>query len=355
MNLLFLIHDMSHGAGTERVLSTLANELAERGYSINIVSCQNGLSSTFELHENIHLDTLKGEQILNPILRKINNIKKLRDICKQTKFDVIICVDVTLCLYLPFINVNHSKVIAWEHFSYDVVFGSKLQKIARKFSASYCDALVVLTKADLKCYMDNEKFIKNIVQINNPINITQNIKYKEEKKTVLAVGRLENEKGFDLLLQSWKLVEDKYPEWRLKIVGEGSKRAELESLSTNLKLLKVSLSGYTSNIELEYENADIFVCSSRSEGFGMVLIEAQSYGIPVISFDCPVGPGEIIENGKNGILVENGETQKLAEAIKELIENTELRELLAKNAKYTVMQFNAKAVASEWENLFKTL
>lgn len=355
MKLLFLIHDMTHGAGTERVLATLVNELAERGYSITIASCQNGLSSAFKLHKNIKLDTLRGEQVSNPLLRKFNNIKRLRHICKQTKFDIIVCVDVTLCLYLPFVNINRSKVVAWEHFSYDVIFGSKLQKIARKFSARYADALVVLTKADLNCYINNEKHIKNIVHINNPIDITQNIKYKEEKKTVLAVGRLEYEKGFDLLLQSWKLIEPHHPEWCLKIVGDGSKRSELEALSKELNLHNVSLIGYTSNIQGEYETADIFVCSSRSEGFGMVLIEAQAYGVPVISFDCPIGPGEIIQDGENGILVENGETQKLAQAIEKLINDKELRKLLIKYGKYTVMKFDSKVIASQWENLFQNL
>lgn len=355
MKILFFIHDMSNGAGTERVLSTLSNQLVKNSHTIDILSCQNGTVSHFDLSPSINLYSLEGEKTNNTILRRFNSILKFRKICKKNKYDFIVCVDVTLALYLPFANVNSSKIIAWEHFNYFAVSGSKLQKIARSLSSRFCDALVVITKDDYKNYINNEKHIKKIKQIYNPIVINKGLNSPLREQIVLAVGRLEPQKDFHALLDVWKGITNEMSDWRLKIVGDGSERGLLESRIRDEKIKNVYLQGYSNDIKDEYQKASILVCSSLFEGFGMVLIEAQENGLPIISFDCPVGPREIIENEVNGLLVESGDKQGLASAIVELAKSPIKRDKFSANALETVKRFDINEIVKQWETLFLEL
>lgn len=355
MKILFFIHDISHGAGTERVLTRLANDLTNMNIDISILSCQNGEESHFPIEKRIKLYSLQGEREKNALLRKINGIQKIRKLCKNQRFDFIICVDVSLMLYIPFIKKKNIKVIAWEHFSYYIV-QSKIQKYARKYSIKHADAIVVLTKKDKENYIHNEKKIQPVVQIYNPILLNNKIiPIIKRKYVVLAVGRLEKEKGFDLLLEAWEIIEKKNFDWSLKIIGEGSQKDCLETIIREKKLYRAKICSYSNYIEEEYKEAGIFVCSSRYEGFGMVLIEAQNFGLPVISFNCPIGPSEIIENKVNGILVEKENIKQLAEQIMYLINHKELRELLAKNALISVKKFDNHLIAFKWKKMFDLL
>ena len=359
MKILFFIHDMSNGAGTERVLSTLSNHLVKKSYNVDILSCQNGTVSQFDLSSSINLYSLEGEKTNNRILRRVKSIFKFREICKKNKYDFIICVDVTLALYLPFVNVNSSKIIAWEHFNYFAIAGSKLQKLARSLSSRFCDALVVITKDDYKNYINNEKHIKKINQIYNPIIINQRVDSKIDsavrEKIILAVGRLEPQKNFQALLDVWKSIADEMDGWLLNIVGDGSERAVIESRIRDEKIKNVYLQGYSNDIKDQYQKAGILVCSSLFEGFGMVLIEAQENGLPIISFDCPVGPREIIQNEINGLLIENGNKQKLASAIVELSKSSTKRDQFSTNALKTVKRFDVNEIVKQWERLFLEL
>lgn len=353
MKLLFLIHNMSHTAGTERVLSTISNELITRNYDITIASCREGLKSGFKLDRRIKLVSLAGEKYSNTIARKVNGIKKLKALNKKNKFDFIICVDVSLVFYAMFSKNNTSKIIAWEHFNYGVNIGSKLQKYARSISCKKTDALVVLTENDKELYLKNEKSIKRVVRIYNPIKYDNKEWNVKRENIVLAVGRLEDQKGFDLLLQAWKNIENKYKDWKLCIVGKGKKETQLKALMNTLQLQNVEFAGYKSDVDKEFRKASVFVCSSRFEGFGMVILEAQANEIPVVSFDCPYGPSELIKNNETGILIENGNIEKLSEGIEDLINDENKRLKLAENAKKWSQNFDVIKICDEWERLFK--
>ena len=133
-------------------------------------------------------------------------------------------------------------------------------------------------------------------------------------KTVLAVGRLHEQKGFDLLLQAWKRIEDQYPDWTLRIAGEGPKRTELENRIQDLQLQHVVLAGHTDDVKNEYAKASLFVLSSRYEGLPLALIEAMWSGMPCVSFDCPQGPSELLAE-ERGWLVPNGDIEALAKQL----------------------------------------
>mgnify|MGYP001026284292 FL=1 len=353
MKLLFLIHNMSHRAGTERVLSSIANELAGRYYDITIASCRDGRNSGFKLDKRIKLVSLEGEKYGNPVVRRLKGIGKIRKLNKKNEYDYIICIDVSLVFYAMFAKYKNTKIIAWEHFNYGVNTGSKLQSYARHISCKNADILVVLTDRDKELYEKNEKDIKKIVRIYNPIT-TDNREWDIQRdKTVLAVGRLENQKGFDLLLDGWKNIEDKYSDWKLRIAGVGSKEAQLKQQMSDLQLKNVQFAGYIDDINEEFRKASVFVCSSRFEGFGMVILEAQANELPVVSFDCPYGPSELIKDGYTGILVENGDVPALSAGIEKLINDKDLRSRLAIEAKKWSESFNVTGICDRWEKLLK--
>lgn len=170
-------------------------------------------------------------------------------------------------------------------------------------------------------------------------------------KQVIAAGRYMPQKGFDLLITAWRLVSDRHPDWLLRIYGDGM-REELQQQIDRLKLQENCILEHTvTNIVDKYCESSIFVLSSRYEGFGMVLVEAMACGVPPVSFACPCGPKDIISDGEDGFLVENGNVFALAEKICRLIEDEKLRKRMGALARINVKRFEIDRVASDWKQL----
>lgn len=175
------------------------------------------------------------------------------------------------------------------------------------------------------------------------------------KKQVLAIGRLDAQKGFDLLIDSWEIVHQNNSDWILNIYGQGEWKEMLEEKIRSKSLQEnIFLKGISNNVEEIMLDHSIFVLSSRYEGFGMVLAEAISCGIPCVSFDCKEGPSEIL-NVDSGILVQENDIQGLANGIIKLINNEDLRANMGKIAKENSLQFSKERVMNEWLRLFQSL
>ena len=220
---------------------------------------------------------------------------------------------------------------------------SKLRKL---------DSFVVLTEKDKEAWVE----LDNVCVIPNPLSfIPQNIS-KLTGKRVIAVGRYCHEKGYDLLLKAWLIVQNSIADWRLEVFGEGDRSQYEEMISSlNMDRHRCILHGRSSNIQDEFEKSSLAVCSSKFEGFGLVITEAMSCGLPVVSFDCPWGPRAIIHDGEDGLLVENGNVEKLADAIIWMIQHPEMRSKMASKAVENVQRFSIEKIAEKWKSLFDAL
>jgi len=176
-----------------------------------------------------------------------------------------------------------------------------------------------------------------------------------ESKHVIAVGRYSPEKGFDLLMDAWAIVTLKHPDWKLNIYGTGDYKT-FQNMAIE-KGVSQSLTCHppTSTIYNEYYRSSIFVLSSRHEGFGLVILEAMSVGLPVVAFACPSGPKALISNNSDGILVENGNTKELADKICYLIENPDIRKKMGRNAIIKSNEYPKDKIMQKWVDLFESL
>lgn len=212
------------------------------------------------------------------------------------------------------------------------------------------DRFVVLTEEDKASWTE----LSNVVVIPDPLAFDIDQVSPLTNKRVIAVGRYVYQKGFDLLLQAWKKIEQQHPDWELAIYGMGE-RTPYEQLIDKLQIdrNRCHLNGSTPDIKAEYLNSSLFVFSSRFEGFGMVLIEAMACGLPVVSFDCSCGPKDIVRNNEDGLLVPSGCVDSLAEAMHQMMSDESLRQKMAKVATKNVQRYKLNKVCQHWQKIFE--
>lgn len=227
-----------------------------------------------------------------------------------------------------------------------VWMNSLLQKLKR------LDRFVVLTEKDKEAWVE----LDNVYVIPNPLSFAPQTISKLTEKRIIAVGRYSHEKGYDLLLKTWSIVQDRITDWRLEIFGEGD-RSQYDRMVRylNIDRHRCVLNGRSDNIQEEFINSSLAVCSSKFEGFGLVITEAMVCGLPVVSFDCPWGPRAIINDGEDGLLVENGNVEKLAEALVEMAQHPEKLRSMAAKAVENVQRFKIDQIAEKWKSIFDAL
>lgn len=360
MNICFLISSINNSGGTERVVSIIANNLVEKGFNVSIISLIGGGVPFFDFNKKIKINYL---YFFNPSFYRnfIDCSFKIRKFVKKDKVETLIVVDSIQCLFstvaLYGLDVKH---ICWEHFNFTVndngknIFGYKLKfrKIARLLAANNCDKIITLTEKDKLLWQKGLANIKaEINAIPNPSpyeNVASFPKFRN--KTAIALGRLTYQKSFDLLVEAWAKVYKIHPDWSLQIIGSGEDELKLKE---QVKLLGIEKSvqfiPVTQNVVQYYEQASLYCMSSRFEGLPMVLLEAQAFGLPVVSFDCNTGPSDLIQPGENGYLVPCFDTTLFAQAIMQVIElDDSSYRLMCEKAKAKNNEFYCDKIINKW-------
>jgi GalNAc-alpha-(1->4)-GalNAc-alpha-(1->3)-diNAcBac-PP-undecaprenol alpha-1,4-N-acetyl-D-galactosaminyltransferase len=326
------------GHGAERAAACLVNNFSKLGYEVVLMKLDNE-KSFYELNSNIEIINLNINKASSNKFKAIkNNIKSIlitRRAIKKVKPDVIMCFSITTIFLSVFSAIGTKiKVIGSEQSNPYYSLNGSLWKPAKKILSPLCDGFIFQTERAAAFYpkrvREKSIIIPNAIYNDDIYNVV--IPEKKEK-IVCSVGRLIELKGFDVLIRAFHKIHDRIPEYKLVIYGEGNYRGKLEHLINQLSLNdKVLLPGLTNHIEQKLVNAETFVLSSRHEGMPNTLLEAMALGLPCVSTNCEMGPAELIDNMKNGILVEVDNIEKMSEAILLTIKDKNIAKKLSDEA-----------------------
>lgn len=377
MKIFYIYTALLTKGGADRVLTEKANWLAEHDYEVSIITdTQMGRPPVFPLSPKVNLINLDidfAKEYGHPFIIRTylyyqlmgEYKKKMKAVLMREKPDIVITtmgrdMDFLTDIYKEGVIIGEAHttkfflrnfhLLEQRGFPYNIIakyWRWKMDKKARRLNG-----IVLLTKEDADSWKDvNQTFV---IPNSLPFEPTQSSKLT--KKQAIAVGRYNNAKGYEYLIEAWKTVHQKHPDWIINIYGSGEQKDYVKKLiERNALQDTIIMNEPTDDIMNRYLESSICVVSSRYEGFSMVILESMICGVPVVSFDCPYGPRNIIRNGEDGFLIEYLNTRAMADCICQLIENPELRQSVGAKAKENIIRFSRDNVMSQWTNLFNEL
>lgn len=378
MKIAYCIDWITFMGGIERITISKANALAEiEGNEVYLIVAYHKSEPIFPLNPKINLIVLDvnygadyGQNIIQAwyimYQKRKEHKRKVECVLDVIRPDIVISVNHSEKEFIKTLSLKYNPIIIREvHFctEYRILepqnFIQRLVSILRtwydfRWRMNAIDRIVVLTDEDKERHWKNAPKVSVIpdpmtAEIDVlPSNVT--------KKRVMTAGRLVHQKNFASLVRAWKNVSIKHPDWMLDIYGEGPLKGDLEKQIESLGLKEiVHLRGITREMFKEMSQSSLFVLSSIYEGFGLVIVEAMSCGLPVVSYACPCGPKDIIEEGKDGFLVEVNDEQTLAARINQLIEDEELRRQMSQAALLKSEKYKMERIIPMWMDLFEKL
>ena len=389
MKIVYCLVGTYYAGGLERVTTVKANWLAEHGYEVCLVTSGHaGRPSYYPLHPSVkHIDLGLCYEVQGAISRLEayrRNLPKYRkhkelleELFAEIRPDIAVATGWHEGEFLYQIKDGSKKIIEhhiWRNanFALHSLYLKQMSHVTllRRVKSGLLmlwnrwltykqgrydrqfDRLVVLTEED-KTYCTH---CPTTTVIPNPITAPSSEVSPLCDKVILSVGRLDNQKNFPELIDIWALIAKDYPEWKLRIVGEGYTDVRIKKKVKEYGLEEqFELCPFTNKIQEHYLSASIFTLTSAFEGFGLVLVEAESMGLPVVSYACPCGPRDIIRDGQDGFLVEPGDMETFAARLRQLIEDEELRRRMGQAAKVNSQRFSLDNVMKQWEDLFAEL
>lgn len=352
-----LVYDFNATGGAERVAKNLAIELAKNS-EIHVISL-------FESKVEEQAKEYKYVKMFDKTISITKNLlkisKKVKKYLKENKIDVLLIITAGVnSVGILATKGTNVKTIYCEHSNLENKTYGKRHIFRQWIGAKFADIVVTLTERDKENFK-REFSVKEerIESIPNWIENKNNLKdiiYDSDSKKIITVGRLEKVKGYDNLLKVAKIVNEKHPDWTWDICGGGSLYEELSAKIKEEKLEKfLHLKGNVKNIEQIYKEYSFFVMTSYYEGLPLSLLEAQINKLPIISFDCPTGPSEIIANNQNGYLVDCYNAEQMATKINDLIENKEKRIEFSEKSNLNLKKYEKQEVLKKWNNLISKI
>lgn len=381
MKIVYVINSIASKGGAERIIIEKMNYLAERGgHDVSIICCyqNDSMPNAYPLSEKVRqiflsipyysqykysypyrlwVKRIFNKQLKRGLYREINNFDP--DVLIGVSYFAADIVSLLKCRARKVIEAHEPRLFTLSNKGLNRSLISRLYMSLYKghyFRAveKHADIVVTLTHGDAYewCRAKHIEVIPNFTLMSVTGNCKDNSK---NSKRVIAVGRLEWEKGFDRLIEVWQFVANQHPDWSLDIFGTGTLKEELDKQIETIGLSdKIHLHPFTPYISKEYEKSYILVSPSRFEGFSLAILEAMQLGIPSVAFNCPYGPKEVVEDGVCGFLVPDGDSASLAKRICELIDHPEIRDAFSNASIKQAKKFNVDSVMKKWLTLFET-
>lgn len=380
MRIAYIVGTLAYNGGAERIVTEKMNYLSTVPkysiYAITLYQIYDKQPNTYDLSPKVTQVNLQIPAYLQykhkypkRLWLKWKYYKQLRQeltkVVNEIKPDILIGVGFNSADIVCLQKCNAAKII--ESHEPRMFTMSNAQHIQRSFVTKalghlyrkwylhiiekYADAIVTLTENDA-IEWKKARYVEVIPNFSSMhISSISNC----ANKKVIAVGRFEWEKGYDMLLQIWENVINRHPDWEINIYGDGNLRDNIEKEVLQKGLRSIYIHPFTKEISKEYAKSSIYILSSRFEGFSLTILEAMRHGLPCISFDCPFGPANLIENDKTGYLIENGNKSSFADKLSNLMENSQVRKEFSKAALDRAKLFEKETIMQNWIKLFESL
>lgn len=343
--------------GIERAIVNTANLFAQKEHQVTIVILDETKSSFYPLlpavqviQQPLSFGITPEGNVISRKIKLLTDVLKLRKLLKDLKADLVIASEYPFAAAAILAGTKKiSKIVSWEHHHYYELKRNVFWNNVFRLTYPRLDAVVCLNNDEKMLFASinhNPVVIPNFIEPSPPSLLTN--------KLILTVGRLTAVKGTDFLLQTAKLVLHEHPTWQWKLIGDGDMKEQVIQFieKENLQNRLIIQPPVSHSIISEYQNASLYVMTSRNECFPMTLLEAQSVGLPCISFDCDSGPRHIIKNEENGLLVEKGNSSQLAAAASSLIMDDAKRKKMGELAINNIQQFSPDNIYQLWKQLF---
>ncbi|MBQ8319648.1 MAG: glycosyltransferase family 4 protein [Clostridia bacterium] len=359
MKILFISGNLCDG-GAQRVIAVIASELAEKGHDVSLLLFSRN-EKEYPISEKVKITALGKNFEEYSKISEFSRIKKIRKYLKETKPNVAVgFLEGGYALYLSSFGLKFKKVASARINPKSILAGKGIRAKINRAWFNHADSIVLQTESQKA--LSPKSWLNRCTVIANPVSETALAKGKEEYvescRSFLMIGRLAQQKNYEMALQAIQKVKETYPDIHLDIFGKGGLEETLKEQIKELGLTdNVALCGWTQDSIGEYRKHDGYLLTSDYEGMPNALMEAMAVGLPCISTNCDTGPSDLIEDGKSGFLIPVGDVDALAESILKVIKmSSEQRESIGQAARKRMQEnFNNKVIAERWEELFKNL